>query len=1216
MTSRMRLMGAVALAVSLASSASAGSGGPDSFGYTWYDINDVKRCPVVNDVMVPTQQGGFTNFVSPTLDLGFNFPFYDRIVTQIQLNQGGLIFFQAAPMQNLYINQQIPRGDGIGGFLAPAWGFWNSPTWEFETDPVAGVAKVAFHFARPALGGSPFDAEIYLFRSGDIRIEYLNPSDNATMTIGMENYTENGGLQMRYNANQSGGMTYGTPTPFSICINRRKNLDCGVVQTIACNSTTAGVSPGSVTTNALTWGCGSGSWAGKEKVYRIDLTDLTDMSVTLSGTGTRVMAAYLLSACNEWECIAGGSGSFNAFTLTPGTYYIAVDAAARNDEGAFNLTVACSPLSDPIACDDTVSDTTVGEPNRLDAYSCLLGDFSGDEQFYSIDFTPPGNINASLTSATGQGVFIFDATRPLDADNCLVGGVGGTVLYSPPAGTYLIAVDGPAGGDGAYTLNVTCSPELSCTPLAGVLDCQQKLTGSTVGLANRADFYRCAVQQFDGPEAVYTFANTTQQVVSFVLETANRDLDLILLNSCNEGDCDEIGGDSISQDLPPGTYYIVVDGKNGAAADYTLSVICGFGLEPALLSVTGAEGECFTEHKQSWLTPAIVQADVLFTIDLTGSMGGELSQLQNNMQDIIDRLQVFIQDVAFGLGSYMDYPGTFDSCGYNVGYGVPSDYPWRLDQPITQDRTAIQNAVSSLTIGNGNDAPESYCRALYESINDPSVAWRPGSRRLVVDFGDELPHDCNVQQCLGGTSGSRGIDPGRDNAVGTPDDLTILGAIAEFVNTNTVLLHLDSSGGGVDGAFTYNDLWDCWARQTAGQSTPLNSDGTVPGNIDLAQLVGDLIRQQAAYCPELQLVAEPGYESWVSVVGPVYSNVGLPATAEFDITFCVPAGTPPGPYAFLVNLMCGDQIVTSQQVQVDVTIDCSASVVSTPQDVTICSGDSALLDASGMTLVNCPGTDEYAWTDGLGNPVGTGPMISVTPTATTDYSVDLTCSADPRCATRATATVTVEKRPALGAGQAQHPAVCQLGIEVTWDAAAFPSGSGTYNVYRSETDCADAMTRPPVSPRDFAGTRFLDLTTRSGRAYYYVVQAEDSAAAVACRPPGPNNGGVVSDTTICVGPVQEIDDTGFPDYLGWALRVSHSGPAVTLDVTGSRPLLPGEHFHVLKGYVPQVLGQVNPERQTAPTWTETDTSRTLQFFDVRIANSCEEQSLDDEPPTY
>ena len=177
---------------------------------------------------------------------------------------------------------------------------------------------------------------------------------------------------------------------------------------------------------------------------------------------------------------------------------------------------------------------------------------------------------------------------------------------------------------------------------------------------------------------------------------------------------------------------------------------------------------------------------------------------------------------------------------------------------------------------------------------------------------------------------------------------------------------------------------------------------------------------------------------------------------------------------------------------------------------------------------------------------------------------------------------------------------------------AFPSGSGAYNIYRSEISCADALTRAPIES-GYPTTRYVDATTRNGRTYFYVVQAEDSGTAISCRPPGPHNGGVLSATVLCLGPVTEVDNPGLPDYLGWSLRVHHVGQQVTLDCTGSRALLPGEHFHVLKGIEPRVLAMANPEAQTTLTWSNTDTTARLQFFDVRIANSCEEMSLDDEP---
>lgn len=1203
--------------------AQAGSGGPDPFGYVWRDINDPAGCPIQPDVFVLANSGNFnTDFALGPFDLGFSFPFYDRLVTQVWFHQAGLVAFQAPPNSSLFINQDIPRVDGIAGFIAPYWSFLThaTPSVYWESFAAQGYFKASFQYTRAENGTQPLQFEVYLYQSGDIRIEYLRPSDSPLVTIGMEGFTETAAqaLKMRYNATQLGGMTYGTPTPFAICIERPSSLNCSSALPLACGAITAGTSPAAVAVNTTAYGCGMGSWLGNERVYEITVTNLSDLTVALSGTGARLMAAFLLRNCDEYECIAGGSGNFQALTVPPGTYYVVVDAATAADNGAFTILVTCTAVSEPIACGETLADTTVGQANRLNGYPCLPGDFSGAEQFYTVNFTPPGNLNVSLTSGTGQAVFILDGSQPFSPAACLVAGVGGAILYGPPAGSYVIVVDGPAAGNGAYTLALNCNPAISCTA-APDMGCQQRVTGSTVGLSPRADFYRCAATLYDGPEAVYRFTNLATSTVSFVLDdSANPDLDLILLGSCNESDCVEIGDNIISSELGPGTYYIVVDGRNGAAANYELTIICGFGLEPAFLSVTSAAGECFTERKEAWLTPELVQADIFFAIDLTGSMGGVRAQLQANMNDIISRVQSFVPDVAFGLASYKDYNGTFTTlvpCVFNSNYGG-GDYPYLLHQPMTTNRTNIETAVAALPpASGGGDLPESYNRLLYEALNDPGIGWRPGSRRLIVNFGDEMPHDCNVLECLGARGAARGVDPGRDNVIGTADDLFTMQLIQNLADNDIALLHLTNSFAS-DGPFTYNQIWDCWARITGGQGTQLNANGTVPGGLDLAELVADLIRSQGSFCRELQLVAEPGYESWVASATPIYTDISLPAFVEFDIQFCVPPGTPDGPYDFTVRLMCGDQVVTTQQVHVDVSVDCSSSVVSVPANVTICDGGMTTLDASGMSVVNCSGTAVYEWRDDLGNLVGSAATVDVSPVTTTTYTVTVSCSTDPTCSASSDVDVVVEQRPELFSGELADPAPCNIGLDLVWDAATFPSGAGTYNIYRSETSCADALTRAPINPPNHAVNAYIDLGTRSGRTYYYAIVAEDAGSAVACLPPGPNNGGVVSSGAICLGPVTDEATAGFPDYLGWSLRVSHQGQQVTLDWTGSRALLPGEHFHVTKGTDPSILSMVNAEGQVTLQHVETDTSSTLQFFDVRIANSCEEISLDDEPPGW
>jgi hypothetical protein len=213
--------------------------------------------------------------------------------------------------------------------------------------------------------------------------------------------------------------------------------------------------------------------------------------------------------------------------------------------------------------------------------------------------------------------------------------------------------------------------------------------------------------------------------------------------------------------------------------------------------------------------------------------------------------------------------------------------------------------------------------------------------------------------------------------------------------------------------------------------------------------------------------------------------------------------------------------------------------------------------------------------------------------------------------------IVVEAPPTLTTGTVRDLASCSLGTVVEWGAATFrdPSASGVYNVYRSTTSCAHALTQPAIA-LGLTTLSWVDTTTVDGVPYYYVVQAEDARLATVCSPQGPNNGGAVNVTTLCLGPVLDVNTPAVPDLLGWGLRVSHVLHDVTLNWSRGRALLPTEHYHVLKGYDPRSIALASPEGLTAVTWLNNDRISTIQFFDVRIASPCENQSADDEPPGW
>ena len=176
--------------------------------------------------------------------------------------------------------------------------------------------------------------------------------------------------------------------------------------------------------------------------------------------------------------------------------------------------------------------------------------------------------------------------------------------------------------------------------------------------------------------------------------------------------------------------------------------------------------------------------DLLFIFDASLSMSEEINLMKTKAIDILYNISMIVYDCAFGIATNIDYNQSYDYCGYSATYGsaVFGDYPWSLDLDITSNTTAVYNTINSISLGDGGDGPESYARALYES---QFISWREGTKKIIIYFQDNFPHDCNVAQFYD-TPGtlSTGIDPGRDAVAGTSDDISWNDVIEDMIENN------------------------------------------------------------------------------------------------------------------------------------------------------------------------------------------------------------------------------------------------------------------------------------------------------------------------------------------------------------------------------------------------------------------------------------------------
>ena len=160
--------------------------------------------------------------------------------------------------------------------------------------------------------------------------------------------------------------------------------------------------------------------------------------------------------------------------------------------------------------------------------------------------------------------------------------------------------------------------------------------------------------------------------------------------------------------------------------------------------------------------------DVFFLMDTTGSMAGEIANLQSALTNtVIPGIQAAVTDSQFGVGALEDFPvSPFGStvpqndCG--TGLNEP-DQPIKVRQTITSATAAIAAGVASLStngqpIGCGNDWPEGGIEAIYqaatgEGLSSPAptsvpanhtgiggVGFRAGTMPVIVTITDADSH--------------------------------------------------------------------------------------------------------------------------------------------------------------------------------------------------------------------------------------------------------------------------------------------------------------------------------------------------------------------------------------------------------------------------------------------------------------------------------------------
>lgn len=162
----------------------------------------------------------------------------------------------------------------------------------------------------------------------------------------------------------------------------------------------------------------------------------------------------------------------------------------------------------------------------------------------------------------------------------------------------------------------------------------------------------------------------------------------------------------------PSFFAIVLLCGCGARTDLTVPEFERLGRPDICVELPAPEPPTFVDIR---FVARIASADVLFLVDVTGSMVDEIRQIQTTLREVIvPGLTAEIPDVSLSVADFGDYP-TFP-------YGDDQDEPFRLLQRSTTDVATVQSGVGRLGAGSGGgDEAESQIEALWQSATGAGI---------------------------------------------------------------------------------------------------------------------------------------------------------------------------------------------------------------------------------------------------------------------------------------------------------------------------------------------------------------------------------------------------------------------------------------------------------------------------------------------------------------
>jgi hypothetical protein len=122
--------------------------------------------------------------------------------------------------------------------------------------------------------------------------------------------------------------------------------------------------------------------------------------------------------------------------------------------------------------------------------------------------------------------------------------------------------------------------------------------------------------------------------------------------------------------------------------------------------------------------------DIVITFDSTGSMGGEIREVKEQIKRIGDTIIKLVPKARIGICTYRDEGEEY------VVRGLP----------LTNDTQAIESYLRGVTADAGGDQPEAVQEGLRWAVEENQ--FRNNARKVILVFGDAPPHRSDHDECL------------------------------------------------------------------------------------------------------------------------------------------------------------------------------------------------------------------------------------------------------------------------------------------------------------------------------------------------------------------------------------------------------------------------------------------------------------------------------------